>query len=112
VSKSFVLQGQVVNPPLELTNSTIFGIRITTPGRNYGKRLIIFTREDLAKMVAQSVKLRNHVLVVGSYATRNNKLCVSAEFVGLDVSIGINVQMDPDEILDVGRSVYNPFEDK
>lgn len=106
-SKKIVLRGVVTNAPLQLTRSVIFGLRL--PDRT---PLVVFVSdEDLAKMTLQSVKVGNKVIVAGSHPSRNNKVCVSADFIGLDINFGINVQMDPDEIFNVGGSVYNPNTD-
>jgi hypothetical protein len=100
-----VLRGIVTNAPIELTNSTIFGVRLPD-----GKPIVVFTRDLLATQTDQTIKLGNKVLVVGSYPKRN-RVCFVAEAIGLDILFGINVQMDLDEITNVGGSFYDSTTD-
>ena len=103
--KTLALRGIVTNAPLNLTNSTLIGVRLGD-----GKPLVIFTRDRLAVETDQNIKLGNHVLIVGSYP-RGNKVCFMAEAIGLDIAFGVNVQMDLDEITNVGGSFYDSTTD-
>jgi hypothetical protein len=103
--RTLALRGIVTNPPLVLTNSTLIGVRLGD-----GKPIVVFTRDKLAVSTEQSIKLGNQVLLIGSYP-RGNKVCFMADAIGLDIAFGINVQMDLDEITNVGGSFYDSTTD-